>query len=74
MDDGSLYFDVCLFFIIVFALLFFVSLYGISYGLNEDSPGYIWAGGICSFIALSVEGVASYCLYNIKKGQKGKKF
>ena len=38
MDDGSLYYDVCIIFIIVFALVFFVSLYGIFYGLNEDSP------------------------------------
>ena len=70
MDDGSLYYDVCIIFIIVFALVFFVSLYGIFYGLNEDSPGYIWAGGICGFIALSVESVVGYCFYNnIKKRQ-----
>ncbi len=73
MDNERVYFDVCLIFMVAFALIFLVSLHGFFYGLNEGSPKYIWAGGILSFIALAGEVVTvRFFIILLRKGKKAK--
>jgi len=77
MDDKPLYREVCIGFIIVFALILICSIGGIFYGIAKEYYGYMWAGITVAIISLGVEILASYGLYKnerkklpIKRGNR----
>ena len=68
MDDKSLYFNACIFSVVVFAAILLYSIVGgIFYGIATEHREYVWTGGIFAIIALGVEILVGCCLYKNKR-------